>query len=120
MIIGNHDISEITVYICDYDAYMEIDKTLMTPGELQGKLEQLVLFLGSALYTDNSTGVSSIWSTPIPCSFLSSTWMLRMPASLCVIWKEKYKECVYVHSVPGRFTWSICAEGGMGQRQYCL
>ena len=44
MIIGNHDISEITVYICDYDAYMEIDKTLMTPGELQGKLEQLALF----------------------------------------------------------------------------
>ena len=33
-----------SVYICDYDAYMEIDKTLMTPGELQGKLEQLVLF----------------------------------------------------------------------------
>lgn len=44
MIIGSHDISEITVYICDYDAYMEIDKTLMTPGELQEKLEQLALF----------------------------------------------------------------------------
>lgn len=44
MITGNHDISEITVYICDYDAYMEIDKTLMAPGEFREELEQLALF----------------------------------------------------------------------------
>lgn len=44
MIIGNHDISEITVYICDYDAYMEIDKTLMAPGEFREELERQALF----------------------------------------------------------------------------
>ena len=44
MMIGKHDISEVTVYICDYDAYMEIDKTLMTPGEYREELERLALF----------------------------------------------------------------------------
>lgn len=44
MIIAYHDISEITIYICDYDSYMEIDKTLMAPGEFQAELEEQALF----------------------------------------------------------------------------
>lgn len=52
MITGGHDISEITVYICDYDAYMEIDKTLMVPGEFREELEQLALFK-TKIQTDN-------------------------------------------------------------------
>lgn len=44
MIIADHDISEITIYICDYDSYMEIDKTLMAPGEFRAELEEQALF----------------------------------------------------------------------------
>lgn len=44
MIIAGHDISEITVYICDYEAYMEIDTTLIAPGEFREELEELALF----------------------------------------------------------------------------
>ncbi len=44
MMIGRHDISVITVYLCDYDAYMEIDKTLMTPGAFREELEHLALW----------------------------------------------------------------------------
>lgn len=44
MMVGAHDISVITVYICDYDGYMEIDKTLMTPGEFKARLEEISLF----------------------------------------------------------------------------
>lgn len=44
MITADHDISEITVYICDYDSYMEIDKTLMAPGKFREELEEQALF----------------------------------------------------------------------------